>query len=127
MPALERLFKSCTLHYTWDNEDEGAFVANWKPLNDSKQIERAKKSKDPWVWQSAWDLKGTPYWGQFASYWGGGNVVMYLVAKPSVPYSDNIPKSCGILWLPILTFESALLAGLCILQVFLKQTLSCNK
>ena len=50
-------------------------MSNWKLFNDRKEIEKAKKKHDPWVWQTAWDLKGTPYWGVFATYWGGGEVI----------------------------------------------------
>lgn len=40
-----------------------------------KESDVEKLSNDhqsPWIWQSALALNGTPFWGIFASYWGGG-------------------------------------------------------
>lgn len=74
-PFQRNIFNACTPYYSWTSEERGAYVNNWKHFNYSKEIEKAKKKHDPWVWQSAWDLKGTPYWGLFATYWGGGEVI----------------------------------------------------
>jgi hypothetical protein len=64
------MFDECNADYEWDIEDKDSYHSSWKPFgkNDTEN----PKSKSPWYYRSAWELKGTPYWGSFASYWGGG-------------------------------------------------------
>jgi len=60
---------TCTTYYSWEDEEEGAFRPGWAPM----EVSDAEKLPDnPWIWQSALRLNGTPFWGKFASYWGGG-------------------------------------------------------
>ncbi|KAK3717327.1 hypothetical protein QZH41_011561, partial [Actinostola sp. cb2023] len=60
--------------YSWENEDEGAYRPSWITVNKTLQESLEKDKKSSWVWRTAWDLQGSPYWGRFATYWGGGYV-----------------------------------------------------
>jgi len=64
------LIPTCTTYYSWEDEEEGAFDPGWDPI----EVSDAEKPPpdNPWIWQSALRLNGTPFWGMFASYWGGG-------------------------------------------------------
>jgi hypothetical protein len=74
--GVDHLVGRCSLPYSFDNEDEGYYEAGWVPMNKSKiqEIKNDKWFKSPWSYKSAWQLKGTPYWGYFSTYWGGGRV-----------------------------------------------------
>lgn len=71
-PALESHVYSCSALYSWEKEDESPYLPGWVAANETMQEELKKDKTSPWVWRSAWDLKGTPYWGAFSTYWGGG-------------------------------------------------------
>ncbi|XP_031568814.1 polycystin-1-like [Actinia tenebrosa] len=73
-PVLEKHVYSCSAKYSWEKEDESPYLPGWVAVNETMQEELKKDKKSPWVWRSAWDLKGTPYWGIFNTYWGGGYV-----------------------------------------------------
>ena len=64
----------CSLPYSFDNEDEGYYEEGWVPMNKSKveKVRNDKWFKSPWSYKTAWQLKGTPYWGYFKTYWAGG-------------------------------------------------------
>lgn len=70
MPFLKSMFDECNLPYDWDHEEQGEFDPQWTALSSNKSGEELKPT--PWTYQTQWTLKGTPYWGQFATYWGGG-------------------------------------------------------
>ena len=70
IPFLTGLFDECNLPYDWDNEEAGAFEPHWAPMASNKSTEELEPTA--WTYQTQWTLKGTPYWGQFATYWGGG-------------------------------------------------------
>ncbi|KAK3737773.1 hypothetical protein QZH41_012212 [Actinostola sp. cb2023] len=72
LPFISRMFAESNADYEWDLEDKQSYHEQWRPFegNDTKD----EKSKSPWYYRSAWELKGTPYWGFFASYWAGGFV-----------------------------------------------------
>lgn len=56
--------------------------------------------QSPWVWQSALRLNGTPFWGLFASYWGGGkrlNFVLYSYKMLETWYEQNLAKLVNVL------------------------------
>ena len=69
MPFFISAFEECNVPYTWENEEVEAFEPHWilGSNQSSKDLEPT-----PWTYQTQWTLKGTPYWGYFASYWGGG-------------------------------------------------------
>ena len=49
-------------------------------MNKSK-IEKIKNDewfKSPWSYKKAWQLKGTPYWGYFHTYWAGGELKFFF-------------------------------------------------
>ena len=86
--ALKKLFYTCSALYTWEKEDEKAYLPGWVAVNESMQEELKKDPKSPWVWRSAWELKGTPYWGAFNTYWGGGKYCTYrLVHEVELRYT----------------------------------------
>ena len=64
--------KTCTSYYSWEDEEEGAFHPGWEPMAVSDVDKLPDEHQSPWIWQSALTLNGTPFWGIFASYWGGG-------------------------------------------------------
>ena len=70
LPFLTYLFDECNAAYDWDDEDSESYEPHWAPLASNKSTEGLEPT--PWTYQSQWSLKGTPYWGQFATYWGGG-------------------------------------------------------
>jgi len=72
IPFLTGLFDECNLPYDWDNEESGAFEPHWALMASNKSTEELEPTA--WTYQTQWTLKGTPYWGQFATYWGGGYV-----------------------------------------------------
>ena len=64
------MFGECNIPYDWDNEDSEDYEQGWSPAASNTSTE--EQDPTPWTYQSQWKLKGTPYWGQFATYWGGG-------------------------------------------------------
>ena len=73
MPSFVSTFPGCNAAYDTDHEDKDDYETGWATMNESrKDLLTEKEKKSPWVYQSAWKLKGTPFWGMFASYWGGG-------------------------------------------------------
>lgn len=81
LPFARRMFNECNADYEWDNEDKESYHPSWRPfgVNDTKN----PKSKSPWYYRSAWELKGTPYWGHFASYWAGGKTNLLRIKSIS--------------------------------------------
>lgn len=69
---LLHIIKTCTSYYSWEDEEEGAFHPGWEPMKESDVEKLSSDHQSPWIWQSALALNGTPFWGIFASYWGGG-------------------------------------------------------
>lgn len=69
---LTNIIPECTSYYSWDDEEEGAFHPDWQRMEDSDVEKLPDDHESPWIWQSALTLNGTPFWGIFASYWGGG-------------------------------------------------------
>ena len=83
------IIKECISAYSWEDEDEGKYKAGWIPLNKTELESLGTNYKSPWTWQSAWDLKGTPYWGKFAYYWGGGRARDFL-ERIQIRNSDTV-------------------------------------
>ncbi|XP_022801963.1 polycystic kidney disease protein 1-like 2 [Stylophora pistillata] len=73
-PYLLDTIKTCTSYYSWEDEEEGAFHPGWELMEESEIENLPDDHQSPWIWQSALTLNGTPFWGIFASYWGGGFV-----------------------------------------------------
>ena len=71
---LTSVFDECNVPYDWDAEEQGDFGPQWAPLSSNKSEDELKST--PWTYQTQWALKGTPYWGQFATYWGGGKSML---------------------------------------------------
>ncbi|EDO36967.1 predicted protein, partial [Nematostella vectensis] len=69
---MRNLFDECNVAYDWDKEDKDDYLTGWRPYGTNDTTD--EKNKTPWNFRSAWELKGTPYWGMFASYWAGGYV-----------------------------------------------------
>ncbi|EDO34429.1 predicted protein [Nematostella vectensis] len=67
---MRNLFDECNVAYDWDKEDKDDYLTGWRPYGTNDTTD--EKNKTPWNFRSAWELKGTPYWGMFASYWAGG-------------------------------------------------------
>ena len=76
LPIFQHIFSECNSFYSWEKEDEGNYHLGWVPENitTNKTIdeERTSKQKNAWQYNTAWELKGTPYWAGFSTYWGGG-------------------------------------------------------
>jgi hypothetical protein len=72
------MFDECNSFYSWEKEDEGDYKAGWvktvkkKDENDTATM----KQKNAWQYNTAWELKGTPYWAGFSTYWGGGRMTV---------------------------------------------------
>ena len=75
MPFLTSTFDECNVPYDWENEQVEPFEPYWNP-NSNKSVEGLELSS--WTYQTQWKLKGTPYWGYFATYWGGGKPLSSL-------------------------------------------------
>ncbi|XP_022801964.1 uncharacterized protein LOC111339550, partial [Stylophora pistillata] len=72
LPTFNALFDECNLAYDWDYEDKEYYEEGWVPMPSNTSTEEMDPT--PWTYQTQWKLKGTPYWGQFATYLGGGYV-----------------------------------------------------
>lgn len=81
MPFLTSIFDECNVPYDWENEQVESFEPHWRP-NSNKSSEGQKLSS--WTYQTQWKLKGTPYWGYFATYWGGGKSLYSFVGTAIV-------------------------------------------
>ena len=73
LPTFVNWFPECNARYDTDKEDMELYETGWAPMNNSrKDVLTEQEKKSPWTYQGAWKLKGAPFWGMFASYWGGG-------------------------------------------------------
>ena len=91
---MSPFFKECMAYYDWDLEDQASYHPKWVPMASNETIDE-KKEATPWQYQSAWKLKGTPYWGRLASYWGGGiafSLVCLLFWQQQVSCGGNLDK-----------------------------------
>ena len=84
LPIFQHIFSECNSFYSWEKEDEGTYYAGWVPENittTNKTIdeELTSKQKNAWQYNTAWELKGTPYWAGFSTYWGGGKKHLLLL------------------------------------------------
>lgn len=70
LPTFNALFDECNLAYDWDYEDKEYYEEGWVPMPSNTSTEEMDPT--PWTYQTQWKLKGTPYWGHFATYLGGG-------------------------------------------------------
>lgn len=75
------MFDECNVPYDWDNEDSGHYEPQWVPVPSNVSTEDLDPT--PWTYQTQWKLKGTPYWGRFATYWGGGES---LIIESKIQY-----------------------------------------
>lgn len=64
----------CNDGYSWFNEETENFDPSWKPRNKTIPPP-SKPHHSPWEFRSAWDLKGSPYFGKISTYRGGGYIV----------------------------------------------------
>ena len=71
--------------YDWNNEDSGAYEPQWVPVPSNISTEDLDPT--PWTYQEQLKLKGTPYWAQFATYWGGGEWL--IVKSRALSHSPN--------------------------------------
>ena len=76
---LSNIIPDCTSFYSWNNEEEGAFHPGWSPMEGSDVTKLPKDHQSAWIWQSALAVNGTPFWGIFANYWGGGKLISFVV------------------------------------------------
>ena len=84
IPFLSNIFGECNVAYDWDNEDSESYERRWEPVVSNKSMEGEEVEPSPWTYQSQWALKGTPYWGTFATYWGGGKYSLKIsTSSPS--------------------------------------------
>ena len=73
-PAVKHFQQACSKTYSWSNEDEGCYDVSWRPVNESTEECRKSNPDSHWAYHTAWQLKGTPFWGMFHNYWGGGKL-----------------------------------------------------
>ncbi|XP_063962086.1 polycystin-1-like [Lytechinus pictus] len=84
---MEHVVKDCTLDYSWSNEDEGIFAANWTYTCDPSdenipnyayyEVDETR----PWRYRSAVDLYGVPYQSNLYFYGGGGFIAEFGVNR----------------------------------------------
>lgn len=83
------MFEECNSFYSWEKEDEGEYLEGWvkNPGAKTKKNDTAtEKQKNAWQYHTAWELKGTPYWAGFSTYWGGGRVTLnFCVGSYGLP------------------------------------------
>lgn len=78
-PTFQHMFTECNSYYSWETEDEGSYFPNWSPdphTHNETDEELTNNQKDAWHYNTAWELKGTPYWASFSTYWGGGEEIL---------------------------------------------------
>ena len=85
--AFRHLFDECNSFYSWEKEDEGQYLKGWQKnieenVNDNDTA--TEKQKNAWEYNTAWELKGTPYWAGFSTYWGGGMMILYTEYEISI-------------------------------------------
>ena len=86
---LTNIFDECNVAYDWDHEDSESYEPRWEPVVSNKSIEGEEVEPSPWTYQSQWALKGTPYWGTFATYWGGGKYSL-KISTSSPSFSSGV-------------------------------------
>ena len=89
IPFLSNIFDECNVAYDWDNEDSESYERRWEPVVSNKSMEGEEVEPSPWTYQSQWALKGTPYWGTFATYWGGGKYSL-KISTSSPSFSSGV-------------------------------------
>ena len=74
---FKQFFNECNSYYSWEKEDEGLYLPCWEkdPAQSTNDTSATEKQKNAWQYNTAWELKGTPYWAFFATYWGGGTSI----------------------------------------------------
>lgn len=85
-------FSDCMANYEWDFEDTAHYHPEWIPMAHNETTDETKEST-PWDYQTAWKLKGTPYFGLFATYWGGGKIWEPLFEWPRPSRSQGLYTS----------------------------------
>ena len=72
-PTVRHFHRQCNKEYSWSDEDEGCYDVSWSAFNGTERnCQKMKDGKSAWTYHTALDLKGTPFWGKFHNYWGGG-------------------------------------------------------
>ncbi|OWF53241.1 Location of vulva defective 1 [Mizuhopecten yessoensis] len=77
---IARVIPECNGEYTILNQDEGEYQVGWTPMyGNSSDVTR-----EEYMYTSAEELNGYPYWGQMALYAGGGYLVRLKGSSNSI-------------------------------------------
>ena len=85
MPSeVNQLFTECNEDFSSGNEETGDFDDDWKEINENTTV----KKSSPWVYHTAYELKGLPHAGRYKTY-GGGGYVKDLIGTPKHAKGKN--------------------------------------
>ena len=67
---FNQLISECNKDYSSGNEETDDFDDDWKRMNENSTV----KKSSPWIYHTAYELKGLPHAGLYKTYGGGGYV-----------------------------------------------------
>ena len=82
MKRVQKHIIECNDVYSLIDEEDRNFTYNWKlDPRDNYTMDELKRSEEAYKYRSFVELKTTPYWGQMATYGGGGYVANLGITK----------------------------------------------